>query len=368
MKRLLRLSLLLISLLLVVCISLTSCLENILPDLGGDGGTSEDGSGNDVTNSGGTSQGGSGNDDADNGGTSQGGNGNDGTNSGGENDDSDPKNDPPISLDEIPEYSGEIYIAINGNIPYFTEDEITSESYERYDDQDHLGRCTLTIACIGTDIMPTEERESLSYNPTGWHSVKYDHISGKYLYNRCHLIGHQLTGENDNPNNLITGTRALNVDGMLLFENLVADYVTESKNHVMYRVTPIFKGDELVARGVLMEGWSVEDNGEGICFCVYVYNNQDGVIIDYATGESRLDDGANDNETAPDDFENSGGDENEGDGSTDGESVYIINTSTKKYHTEDCRYASSSNTEEYVGTAEELEANGYVACQVCKPT
>ncbi|MBQ8372244.1 MAG: DNA/RNA non-specific endonuclease [Clostridia bacterium] len=339
MKRLLKLSALLISLLLVLCISLTSCLDGFLPGTGGDGGTADSG-------------------DA-------GGNGGDGTGDG-TSDGQGGESDSPISLDEIPEYSGDIYIAINGNIPYFTEDEITSESYEFYDELDSLGRCTVTIACIGTDIMPTEERESLSYNPTGWHSIKYDHVSGKYLYNRCHLIGHQLTGENDNPKNLITGTRSLNVDGMLLFEDMVADYVKENENHVMYRVTPIFKGNELVARGVLMEGWSVEDNGEGICFCVYVYNNQDGVIIDYATGESRLDDGSTDNETTPDDLEEPTDTPTEDSGaSTD--SVYIINTSTKKYHTEDCRYSTSQNTEEYIGTAEELEADGYVACQVCNP-
>ena len=144
------------------------------------------------------------------------------------------------------------------------------------------------MACIGVDIMPTEDRGDIgSVKPTGWHSVKYDIVEGKYLYNRCHLIGFQLAGENANKKNLITGTRYLNIEGMLPFENLVADYVKETENHVLYRVTPIFEGDNLVAHGVLMEGWSVEDEGEGVCFCVYAYNAQPGITIDYATGESR---------------------------------------------------------------------------------
>ena len=189
--------------------------------------------------------------------------------------------------EEIPAYSGDAYIPINGNIPFFVEEEYTTESYEYYSELDTLGRCGVTEACIGTDIMPTEERGSIgSVKPSGWQSVKYDFVDGKYLYNRCHLLGFQLAGENANKQNLITGTRYLNIEGMLPFEDMVADYVKETDNHVLYRVTPIFEGDNLVADGVVMEGWSVEDNGEGICFCVYAYNVQPGVVIDYATGLS----------------------------------------------------------------------------------
>lgn len=192
------------------------------------------------------------------------------------------------SLEEIPPWSGEAYVAVNGNIPFFVEEEYTTESYEFYSELDELGRCGMTMACIGTDIMPTEERGNIgSVKPSGWQSVKYDCVDGKYLYNRCHLIGFQLCGENANKRNLITGTRYLNIEGMLPFEDMVADYVKETENHVLYRVTPIFNGDDLVAEGVLLEGWSVEDNGEDICFCVYAYNAQPGVIIDYATGDSR---------------------------------------------------------------------------------
>ena len=192
-------------------------------------------------------------------------------------------------LANIPEFTDQAYIPINNNVPLFDELELTTNSYEYYSDLDELGRCGMTIACIGPDIMPTDDRGEIgSVKPSGWQSVKYDIVDGKYLYNRCHLIGFQLTGENANKRNLITGTRYLNIEGMLPFENMVADYVKETGNHVMYRVTPIYEGEELVARGVLMEGYSVEDQGEEICFCVYAYNNQPGIEIDYATGESSL--------------------------------------------------------------------------------
>ena len=193
------------------------------------------------------------------------------------------------SVEEIPPFSGEAYVAVNGNVPFFVEEEYTTEAYEYYSELDELGRCGMTMACIGVEIMPTEERGSIgSVKPSGWQSVKYDIVDGKYLYNRCHLIGFQLSGENANKRNLITGTRHLNIEGMLPFENMVADYVKETENHVLYRATPIFNGDDLVAEGVLMEGWSVEDDGEGICFCVFAYNSQPGIVIDYATGDSRL--------------------------------------------------------------------------------
>lgn len=194
-----------------------------------------------------------------------------------------------ITLDNIPEYSGEAYVALNGNKPSFKKSQLTTKAFEKYSDLDDLGRCGTAFANICTDIMPTEERGAIgSVKPTGWHTVKYDCVDGKYLYNRCHLIGYQLAGENANEKNLITGTRYLNVEGMLPFENMVADYVKETENHVLYRVTPIFKGKDLLAGGVQIEAYSVEDKGKGICFNVYCYNVQPGIKIDYATGESSL--------------------------------------------------------------------------------
>lgn len=190
----------------------------------------------------------------------------------------------------LPPYSGEPYISVCGGDPDFSENEITSVSYEYYSELDALGRCGVCIASVGQDIMPTEKRGSIGQvKPTGWHTVKYDFVDGKYLYNRCHLIGFQLTGENANKRNLITGTRYLNVEGMLPFENMVADYVKETGNHVMYRVTPIFVGDELLARGVHIEAESVEDGGDGIMFNVFCYNVQPGVVLDYVTGEGTAD-------------------------------------------------------------------------------
>lgn len=192
-----------------------------------------------------------------------------------------------ISLEEIPAYSGSAYVAVNGNQPFFTEEEYTAASYETYSPLDDLGRCGPAMANVGRDLMPTEERGAIgSVKPTGWQTAKYDFVDGKYLYNRCHLIGYQLTAEDANKRNLITGTRYLNVTGMLPFENMVADYIKETNNHVLYRVTPVFDGDDLVAKGVLMEAWSVEDGGEGVCFNVYCYNVQPGVAIDYATGDN----------------------------------------------------------------------------------
>ncbi len=195
---------------------------------------------------------------------------------------------PKVDPDSIPAFNGTAYVAVNGNVPYFTEEDMTTDAYEVYDKLDKLGRCGVAMSCIGQELMPTEDRGSIGQvKPSGWQTVKYDFVDGKYLYNRCHLIGFQLTGENANKGNLITGTRYLNMEGMLPFENMVADYIKETGNHVLYRVTPVFQGDELVARGVLMEAKSVEDNGEGILFCVYAYNNQPGVEIDYLTGKSK---------------------------------------------------------------------------------
>lgn len=190
----------------------------------------------------------------------------------------------------IPQYAGEPYVVINGNIPYFTDEDMSTVSFKHYSDLDDLGRCGVAYANVGRDLMPTEERGKIgSIKPTGWVQAKYEGIIDSkppYLYNRCHLIAFCLTAENANERNLITGTRYMNVEGMLPFEEQVARYLDKNDNHVLYRVTPIFEGDNLVADGVLMEAYSVEDNGEGVCFCVYCYNVQPGIEIDYRTGES----------------------------------------------------------------------------------
>ena len=192
-------------------------------------------------------------------------------------------------LKDIPEYSGEKYVVINNNIPEFDLNIDTSKSFEKYSDLDHLGRCGVALANIGKDLMPTEERKSIGMiKPSGWHTVKYNIVDGKYLYNRCHLIGYQLTGENANEKNLITCTRSMNTGEMLKFENMVADYINETNNHVLYRVTPLFRDNNLVATGVKMEAYSVEDNGKGISFNVFIYNVEDGIHIDYENGNSSL--------------------------------------------------------------------------------
>lgn len=257
------------------------------------------------------------------------------------------------NLNEIPEFSGTAYVVLNDNQPYFTEDDYTTKSYEYYSPLDELGRCGVVMACIGEDIMPTGERGEIGQvKPTGWVTAKYDFVDGKYLYNRCHLIGWQLTGENANEQNLITGTRYMNVDGMLPFENMVDDYIEETGNHVLYRVTPIFKDNELVARGVTIEAWSVEDNGEGICFSVYCYNNQPGVEIDYATGKSRLSDTPTSNTPTNTDTE------------------YVLNTKSKKIHLPDCSSVGKikeDNKEVTDKSKEELINMGYEPCGACKP-
>ena len=192
-------------------------------------------------------------------------------------------------IENLPEYDGNSYVIVNDNIPYFKEEEYTTTSFEKYSELDLLGRCGVASANISKDLMPTEKRGSIgSIKPSGWHTIKYDHIDGKYLYNRCHLIGYQLTGENANEKNLITCTRSMNTKGMLQFENMVTKYIKDTGNHVLYRVTPVFEGNNLVATGVEMEAYSVEDNGKGIKFNVFVYNIEDGIIIDYKTGDSKL--------------------------------------------------------------------------------
>ena len=281
-----------------------------------------------------------------------------------------------FSLSDVPAYSGKAYTSVNGNVPYFTAAELTTQSFEIYSDLDSLGRCGVTYACIGQDLMPTEERGSIGMvKPTGWHTVRYDDlVDGKYLYNRCHLIGYQLTGENANTKNLITGTRYLNIEGMLPFENMVADYIQETNNHVLYRVTPIFEGDNLVADGVLMEGYSVEDKGSGISYCVFAYNVQPGIEIDYATGESKLADGVKQEEQKPATVSPAPTPEPEkqepATGSEASQADYILNTNTKKFHYPTCSSVNDmkeKNKQEFFGTRDEAIAQGYSPCGRCKP-
>ena len=261
-----------------------------------------------------------------------------------------------------------LYEERNGNTPYFTEDEIVTESYEYYSELDSLGRCGVVMACLGVDLMPKEdeERESISsVKPSGWVQAEYSAsvVPGRYLYHRAHLIGWQLTAENANKKNLITGTQYMNTKGMLLFENMIADYLKEEpNNHVMYRVTPDFKNQNLVANGVLLEAYSVEDEGEGISFCVYIFNSQPGIDIDYKTGASKL---ANLTNTPDDELTESTPDSEAPDGDT-----YILNTNTKRFHKTDCSSATSmkeENKQEYTGKREDLINEGYTPCGSCNP-
>lgn len=254
-----------------------------------------------------------------------------------------------VSLETIPKYTDEPYVVINNNNPFFTEEDYTENSFETYSELDDLGRCGVAYANVGVDIMPTEARGEISHvKPTGWQTAKYDNVEGKYLYNRCHLLGFQLTGENANKQNLITGTRYFNVEGMLPFENMIADYVKETEKHVLYRVTPMYEGNNLVADGVLMEAWSVEDNGEGVCFNVFVYNIQPGITIDYATGKSALAEMEEGEELV----------------------TYILNTNNKKFHNADCSSAitmKAENKQEYKGSRKDLVLQGYEPCGKCNP-
>ena len=300
-----------------------------------------------------------------------------------------------VSVLDVPEFSGEPYVVLNGNEPDFTDEEKTTESYEHYSDPDSLGRCGVAEANIGQDLMPTEKRGAIGQvKPTGWHTVKYDQVEGKYLYNRCHLIGYQLAGENANEKNLITGTRYLNVTGMLPFENEVADYVESTGNHVLYRVTPVYDGDNLVASGVQMEAESVEDKGAGVSFNVYVYNVQPGVIIDYATGDSEADpdyvvpgenastkvseEKGDDDQTAEagmigetqDTESDIGSDTSEIQKESADEDTYIVNTNTGKFHKPSCRSVKQmkeANKSERTTTRDELISEGYEPCKNCNP-
>ena len=287
-----------------------------------------------------------------------------------------------FSLREIPAYSGTPYTEVNGNQPYFTEEELTTQSFETYSELDSLGRCGMAYANVGQDLMPTEPRGEIgAVKPTGWHLVKYDNVDGKYLYNRCHLIAYMLAAENANPQNLITGTRYLNVQGMLPFETKVCDYVKNTGNHVLYRVTPIFDGDNLLADGVLMEAYSVEDAGEGIQFCVFAYNVQPGIGIDYATGDNWAESSGTYQSTAasvavetpvpqPETDtavqitpESSAPQESQG-------ITYVLNINTKKFHYPTCSSVDDmkeKNKQIYTGSREEVINMGYVPCKRCNP-
>lgn len=254
----------------------------------------------------------------------------------------------------------EPYIKVNGNVPRFSDEEKkTAAAFENYSDLDALGRCGVAFACVGKETMPTEERGPIgSIKPSGWHSVKYDFVDGKYLYNRCHLIGYQLTAENANEKNLITGTRYLNTKGMLPFENMVADYVKETGNHVLYRVTPVFEGKNLVASGVYMEAYSVEDDGDGICFYIYVFNRQPGVKIDYLTGDSVADGTV---ESASGETTSAENEETK---------TYVLNISNGKFHLPDCdsvKKMKEENKQIMKCKRSELINAGYSPCGSCKP-
>ena len=268
---------------------------------------------------------------------------------------------------------------MNGNVPYFTADDIQyakdNPGYEHYGEQDRLARCTVASASVGKETMPAEgeERGDIGQiKPTGWHTVKYESVDGKYLYNRCHLIGWQLTDENSNLNNLITGTRFMNVDGMLKYEDDVAAYVKSTGNHVLYRVTPMFLDDDLVARGVLMEARSVEDEGAGLQFCVWAYNAQPGITIDYVDGNSEetpLLPAAGESSAS-----GSEGSSNAGSAASDASSAqvksYVLNTNTKKFHVPGCssvKKMKDANRQDVESTRSDLMAQGYEPCQKCNP-
>lgn len=304
-----------------------------------------------------------------------------------------------VSLDAILAYDGKAYVAVNNNEPFFTDSDMTTTAFENYSDLDSLGRCGVAYANICKDIMPTEERGKIGMiKPSGWHTVKYDVIKDRYLYNRCHLIGYQLAGENANPKNLITGTRYLNVEGMLPFENLVADYVNNTGNHVLYRVTPMFSGSNLVANGVLIEAKSVEDNGGGILFNVYCYNVQPGVGINYENGDSWLDGTAPQEQSAQTGAAQNGGSqssdgssagasagdtgssggttgsassgsdssvaENSAADSSNSKTMVHITATGKKYHRAGCRTLKKSDTEV---TLDEAKSMGLSPCGICNP-
>ncbi|WP_288220637.1 DNA/RNA non-specific endonuclease [uncultured Adlercreutzia sp.] len=289
-----------------------------------------------------------------------------------------------LSYRDVPAFEGNPYVYVNDGEPTFTDEQRAAEpGHEHYGELDELGRCTAAFAVVGSETQPTEKRGSIGeIRPSGWQMAKYDFVEGKYLFNRCHLLGYQLTGENANPQNLITGTRYLNIQGMLPFENAVADYVDATGNHVLMAVTPIFEGDELVARGVHMMAESVEDGGEGVAFNVFCYNVQPGVVIDYGTGESMLEEDAtplpdvSGAESAPDTASEGAGageaSEKGATGSAEGKGTteYVLNTNSKKFHLPSCSSVdqmSPKNREDVEDTRENLIAKGYDPCKRCNP-
>lgn len=291
-----------------------------------------------------------------------------------------------FTLEDLPEYSGEASVILGENLPAFSEADKSAAAFERYSPLDSLGRCGPAFAKVGTETMPTGERESIGMiRPSGWQLVKYDFVDGKYLFNRCHLIGWQLTGKNANEENLITGTRYLNVQGMLPYEDQVADYIRETGNHVLYRSTPIFQGSDLVCSGVELEGWSVEDDGAGVCFHVYAYNVQPGVVIDYATGENWAADESSPitsegspamAEAPPEEAPPAGADLLQEDipaAPSPEETAapsYVLNTRSMRFHLPGCpgvATMSEKNQKDWYGDRETLLGQGYVPCGTCKP-
>ena len=294
-------------------------------------------------------------------------------------------------------YANSPSIEVNGNVPYFSNDELNLSALEEYSALDALGRCGEAVALVGPETMPTERRGSIGMvKPSGWQITEYDWIDGGYLFNRCHLIAYSLAGENDNQLNLITGTRSMNTQGMLPYEERVASYVDRTHNHVLYRVTPVFEGDNLVASGVLMEAQSIEDFGDGVCFCVWCYNVEPGVVIDYETGDSRVGDPATElfddssdggvsaeaqsggvavpnaeSSDAADDSESADASSySEASGSPEAAVTYVLNTNTHRFHYPDCpsvKTIKEKNRKDFTGTREEAIALKYKPCGECRP-
>lgn len=279
-----------------------------------------------------------------------------------------------FSFDDLPEYTNKTYVALNNNTPVFTNDELREIGTEKYAPLDSLGRCGAAFAVCGVETMPTpeEERGTIgNIKPSGWSQGKYDFVDGKYLYNRCHLLGWQLTAENDNELNLITGTRYMNVQGMLPFENMIADYIKETGNHVAYRVTPRFYKDDLLASGVELEAYSVEDRGDGILFHVYVYNVQPGVTIDYKTGKNQLSSSlVNEKDTQDSDKDSSKTQDKpstvsvvsktESKDTSDSRSVYITPTGKRYHYSATCGGKNSYETD-----LENAKNQGLTPCKKC---
>lgn len=277
-----------------------------------------------------------------------------------------------LTVKSLPSYTHNAFVILNDNKPAFGKSELTIESFESYSELDSLGRCGVAYANVGTDLMPTEERGEIgNIKPSGWHTVKYnDLIEDNYLYNRCHLIAFQLTGENDNVCNLITGTRYLNIVGMQPFENQVAEYVKGTGNHVLYRVTPVFEDDNLVATGVEMEAYSVEDCGKSICFHVFCYNVQPAISIDYATGESWVTEEATTEEATTENVVATTEPVTEEQTASENQSHYILNTNTRKFHETWCRSVSEmkeKNKQEFWGDRQDVINAGYTPCKRCNP-